>query len=73
MVLHWDILRQGGFGKRKKSRIGRKCEEHTVVVDLSIHISKYDESIISDSDAYRDGGEHMGGVLNVISRGILPD
>ena len=43
-----------------------------VVVDRSSHSSKDDDIISSDSDADRGGGEKMGGVRNVILRGILP-
>ena len=58
---------------RKKSQIGRKGKEHTVVVDLSSHSIKDDDSIRSDSDTDGGGGETMGGVPNVIFRGISPD
>ena len=61
-------------GRRKKSRIGCKPEEQTVVVELSSHISKDDDIISSDSDSDTDGrgGEKMGRARNVILRGISP-
>ena len=44
-----------------------------MLVDTSIHRCKDDVNISSDSDTYECGDENMGGVPNVILRGILPD
>ena len=46
-----------------------------MVLDLSSHISKDDDSISSDSFSEVDGGggEKMGGVHNIILRGISPE
>ena len=75
MVLRQDILRQGGGRRRETSQIGRTLNEQTVVVDLSSHSGKDDDIISSDNDSDADGGggEKMGGVSNVILRGILPE
>ena len=64
---------RGGGGSSKKSRIGLKGEEDMVVIDLSSHSSKPDNSIRSERETEGCGGENMGGVPNIISRGASPD
>ena len=44
-----------------------------MVIDLSSHISKPNDSISSEIEVEESGGEKMGGVSNVILRDILPD
>ena len=43
------------------------------MVDLSSHINDTNNSNRSESDTEGRGDEKMGGVSNVVLRGILPD